>query len=124
MSLISVKHLRTHFPQIAFMDKKGESYLDSASSSLKLDLAIKVLKQFYEEECSNVHRGEHFLSLQATKKYEEARLKVARFLGAKTSSEIIFNSGTTEGLNFLAETLKGFLNPGDQILVDRDGASL
>ena len=117
MDYTSIKNLRTRFPQISYMDGKGEFYLDSASSSLKMDLVLNVLKQFYEKETSNVHRGEHHLSLKATEKYEQARVTVADFLSAEDPSEIIFTRSSTEGLNFLADTLSESLNPGDEILV-------
>ena len=113
----SISILRKRFPQINFMDHHGESYLDSASTSLKIDVVLEVLKRFYEREVSNVNRGEHHLSLQATKMYEHARQTVASFLGAKDPSEIIFTRSSTEGLNFLATTLSPFLCPEDEILV-------
>ena len=116
-SFISFENLRKRFPQVAFMDQRGESYLDSASTSLKMDLVWMVLREFYEKEVSNVHRGEHHLSLKATERYEKARDAVANFLGAEHSSEIIFTRSSTEGLNFLAEALSGYLSSGDEILV-------
>ena len=116
MNKISLKNLRDHFPQIAFMAQQGESYLDSASTSLKMDLAIETLKKFYETSVSNVHRGEHHLSLKVTEQYEKARAVTADFIGAK-EDEIVFTRNTTEGLNFLAESLSGFLKEGDEILI-------
>ena len=109
--------LRKLFPQISFLDSRGEVYLDSAATTLKLGLIFDVLKNFYEKEVSNVHRGEHHLSLQATKKYEEAREETARFLNAESPEEIIFTRGSTEGLNFLAQSLGGSLSEGDEILI-------
>ncbi|MCY4321145.1 MAG: cysteine desulfurase [Bdellovibrionaceae bacterium] len=111
-----VKNLRNRFPQISFMDQKGESYLDSASTSLKMDIVIETLKQIYETSVSNVHRGEHHLSLKVTAQYEQARSDVANFIGAE-ADEIIFTRNTTEGLNFLSESLKSFLKEGDEILI-------
>ena len=115
MNKTSIKNLRNRFPQIAFMDQKGESYLDSASTSLKMDLAISTVKNFYETSVSNVHRGDHHLSLKATEQYEKARAVIADFIGAK-EDEIVFTRSATEGLNFLAESLSGFLKSGDEIL--------
>lgn len=113
----SIKDLRKRFPQIAYMDQQGESYLDSASTTLKMDLVLDVLKKFYETEVSNVHRGEHHLSLKATNKYEQARTTTANFLGSEDSSEIVFTRNTTEGLNFLSDTLSQELSAEDEILV-------
>ncbi|MDE0092437.1 MAG: cysteine desulfurase [Oligoflexia bacterium] len=116
MSKIHIKNLRNRFPQITFMDQQGESYLDSASTSLKMDLVVETLKEFYSTSVSNVHRGEHHLSLKATGQYEQARAITADFIGAK-EDEIVFTRNTTEGLNFLAESLSGFLKEGDEILI-------
>ena len=115
--MMPLKDLRKKFPQAVFMDSQGESYLDSASTSLKMDLVLEALKKCYETGVSNVHRGEHHLSLRATEKYEQARSVVADFLGADDPSEIIFTRSATEGLNFLADTLGECLNSEDEILV-------
>ena len=117
MNNVFMEKLRKRFPQSVFMEQQGETYLDSASTSLKMDLAIDSLRMFYERSVSNVHRGEHHLSLKVTEKYEQARSTVARFLGAEEPSEIIFTRSSTEGLNFLAETLSYLLKPEDEILV-------
>ena len=111
------KNLRKRFPQALFMESLGESYLDSASTSLKLDLAGQALNRFYTEQTANVHRGEHRLSLKATESYERARALTADFLRAKDPSEIVFTSGATEALNLLAGVLSQRLAPGDEILV-------
>jgi len=108
--------LRKNFPQIIFMDENDESYLDSASTSLKMDRGLDAMRFFYETGVSNVHRGEHHLSLKATEKYEQAREKTARFLGAD-SKEIVFTRNTTESLNLLASSLSDSLSPEDEILV-------
>ncbi len=112
-----MRNLRKRFPQAVFMDTQGESYLDSASTSLKMDLVLEAFKKFYETGVSNVHRGEHHLSLKATEKYEQARAAVADFLGAEDPSEIVFTRSATEGLNFLASALGERLKPEDEILV-------
>lgn len=109
------RNFRKKFPQVVFMDENEESYLDSASSSLKIDAGLEAMKRFYETSAANVHRGEHHLSLKATEKYERAREKTAQFLGAH-SNEIVFTRGATESLNLLSESLSGFLEPEDEIL--------
>lgn len=115
--MVGISDFRKRFPQIKFMDHHKESYLDTASTSLKMDVIFEVLKRFYEREVSNVHRGEHHLSLQATRMYEQARWTVADFLGAEDPSEIVFTRNSTEGLNLLATVLERFVNPEDEILV-------
>ena len=111
------ENLRKRFPQVGFMDQNKESYLDSASTTLKIDIGLKVMREFYETSVSNVHRGEHHLSLQATNRYEKAREKVAHFLGATDPREIVFTRSTTESLNLLATCLSTKLQDEDEILV-------
>ena len=115
MALYSPEKLRTFFPQIRHFDKMGESYLDSASTTLKLQCVLDFLQDFYSKDVSNVHRGDHHLSLEVTQKYEEARNTVAQFLNAKSSEEIVFTRGTTEGINFLSLTIGDCLKEGDEI---------
>ena len=115
--MISFKELRKLFPQISFLDQHKESYLDSSSTSLKLKCVIDTLVRFYNEEVSNVHRGDHQLSLQATQKYEQSRQIVSEFLNSPSSEDIIFVRNTTEGINFLAQSLGENLKEGDEILI-------
>ena len=116
-SFYSVKQLRGFFPQIKYLSSQGEAYLDSASTSLKLQCALDTLNHFYEREVSNVHRGDHHLSVKVVEKYEKARASVARFLNAESPEEIIFTRGTTEGINFLTYAFEDLLKEGDEILV-------
>ena len=115
MTSFSPQRLRGLFPQIQHLDRQGESYLDSASTTLKLQCVLDILRDFYSKDVSNVHRGDHHLSLEATRRYEEARETTARFLNARSAEEIVFTRGTTEGINFLSQTLGEFLEEGDEI---------
>src|SRR5262245_55214760 len=72
------------------------SYLDSAASALKPKAVVETLSHFYAYEASNVHRGVHSLSAQATSRFEQAREKVARFINAASDREVVFTKGTTE----------------------------
>jgi cysteine desulfurase/selenocysteine lyase len=79
---------------------------------------IERLTRFYRRENSNVHRGAHALAERATEAYEEARAKVARFIGAPGSDTIVFVRGTTEGINLVAQAyVKPLLRPGDEIIL-------
>ena len=78
------------------------AYLDSAATSQKPRQVIERLSQFYENDNANIHRGAYSLSIGATEKYEETRRKIAKFINARSPEEIIFTSGTTEGINLLA----------------------
>ena len=115
--MISFQEVRKLFPQIAYLDKNKECYLDSASTTLKLKCTIDTLVRFYEQEVSNVHRGDHHLSLEVTRKYERAREVVSQFLNASFPEEIIFTRNTTEGINFLAFALGNQLKEGDEVLI-------
>ncbi len=92
-------------------------YLDSAATSQKPRQVIEAMKQFYEENYSNVHRGMNTLSEKATDEFEKAREKIANFINAK-QEEIIFVRNATEGINLIANTFgKVRLGPGDKILL-------
>lgn len=114
-----LKNVKDQFP--AFQKKiNGHTlvYLDSAATTLKPKAVIERIHQFNSFEASNVHRGAHYLSDQATQNFETARLNIKTFLNAKVSSEIIFTSGTTEGINLIATAYgETFLKAGDEIVV-------
>ena len=93
-------------------------YLDNAATSHKPQIVIDALSNFYERDNSNVHRGLHALSMRATDAYEGARARVAKFINATDSAEIIFTRGTTESINLVASSWGGAnLKPGDVILL-------
>ena len=77
-------------------------YLDNAATSQSPSIVIEAISDFYRNHRSNVHRGIHMLSEESTKMYEDARKKVAKFIGARFFEEIIFTKGTTESLNRVA----------------------
>ena len=79
-------------------------YFDNAATSQKPRAVIEAERRFYENLCSNVHRGVHWLSEKATEAYEDTRIKCQRFLNAADSREIIFARGTTEAINLVAST--------------------
>lgn len=93
-------------------------YLDNAASSQKPNAVIQTLSHYYERDNSNVHRALHELSNRATEAFEEARKKVAHFIGAASEDEIIFTRGSTEGINLVANTWGAQnLRAGDVILI-------
>jgi cysteine desulfurase/selenocysteine lyase len=93
-------------------------YLDNAATSQKPQSVIDAISRFYGSANANIHRGVYALSEQATAAYDEARARVARFLGASSPSEIVFTRGTTEGVNLVAQSWgRASLRPGDEILV-------
>src|SRR5687768_18402063 len=80
------------------------AYLDNAASAHVPRAVLEVLEHHYAVDRSNIHRGVHSLSGRATSAYEEARAKVARFLGAAEPSEVVFVRGTTEAINLVAQS--------------------
>ena len=116
---IDFKLLRNDFP-ILDQQVHGQPliYLDNAATTQKPRSVIESIKHYYEFDNSNVHRGIHELSRRSTVAFEAARERLARFLKARSSSEIIFTRGTTESINLVANTwgVKN-LQPGDTILL-------
>ena len=101
--MFDVSQIRADFPILAReVNGKPLVYLDNGASSQKPEVVINAITQAYKEEYANVHRGLHYLSNLATEKYESVRGVVAKFLNASDESEIILNSGTTEGINMVA----------------------
>jgi cysteine desulfurase/selenocysteine lyase len=93
-------------------------YFDSAATSQKPRAVIEAIRNFYEHDNANVHRGLHTLSSRATEAYEQARQRVAEYIGASSADEIIFTRGTTESINLVAQAWGGkFIREGDVILL-------
>tara|TARA_Y100001954_G_scaffold36016_1_gene34895 strand:+ start:23 stop:1243 length:1221 start_codon:yes stop_codon:yes gene_type:complete len=101
--MFDVSQIRRDFPILAReVNGKPLVYLDNGASSQKPDVVIDAVTRAYREEYANVHRGLHYLSNLATEKYESVRGIVSKFLNAADESEIILNTGTTEGINMVA----------------------
>ena len=99
-------------------DNKPLIYLDNAATSQKPTLVLDTLSQYYTGYNSNVHRGVHALSAQATAAYEESRQKLASFINASSPEEIVFTRGATEAINLVANTWGAAnLGPGDEVIV-------
>ncbi len=110
--------VRRDFPLLQrSVDGKPLVYLDSAATSQKPRVVLEALQRYYEEYNANVHRGLYRIAERATLAYEEARAKVAAFIGAPPE-ELIFTRGTTEAINLVAYSYgDAFVRPGDEILV-------
>ena len=101
--MFDVSQIRKDFPILTReVNGKPLVYLDNGASSQKPDVVIDAVTRAYRNEYANVHRGLHYLSNLATEKYESVRGIVAKFLNAADESEIILNTGTTEGINMVA----------------------
>jgi cysteine desulfurase/selenocysteine lyase len=93
-------------------------YFDNAATTQKPQAVVEALRRYYETDNANVHRGLHELSTRATESYEGARATVARYLGARSSDEIVFTRGTTESINLVAQAWGGkFIRENDVILL-------
>lgn len=114
-----IAQIREQFP-ILHQEINGHPlvYLDNAATSQKPQVVIDAVKRYYEWENSNVHRGVHTLGSRATDAYEGAREKVARFINAESSEQIIFTRGTTTALNLVASSYaRSVCGPGDEIVL-------
>ena len=117
--MFDVLEIRKEFPILAKkVNDKPLVYLDNGASSQKPISVIETIKNCYENEYSNVHRGLHFLSNLATEKFEAVREKTRSFLGAAYLEEIIFTSGSTEALNLVSYAWANQnLEYGDEIIL-------
>jgi cysteine desulfurase/selenocysteine lyase len=116
---VDVATTRKKFP---ILDRKVKGrrlvYLDSASSSQKPTSVLEAMTHYYETTHANVHRGVYAIAEEATRQYEEARTKVARFIGAPSSSGVVFTKNVTEAINLVAHTWgRANLRAGDAVLL-------
>ena len=101
--MYNVATVRADFPILSReVNGKPLVYLDNGASAQKPQVVIDTITRSYAHEYANVHRGLHYLSNLATDNYEAVRGKIAKFLNAASENDIIFNSGTTEGINMVA----------------------
>jgi cysteine desulfurase/selenocysteine lyase len=116
---IDWRAIRQDFPILDLqVHGKPLIYFDSAASSQKPRAVLDALRRYYEHDNANVHRGLHELSSRATEAYENARKRVADYIGAASADEIVFTRGTTESINLVAHSWGGkFLRSGDVILL-------
>lgn len=115
--------IRQTFPILsAPIGKNPLVYLDNAATTQKPQAVLQALTEYYEKVNSNIHRGAHYLSRLATEEHEKARSAVADFLHAASEREVVFTSGTTAGINLVAQVLalSTLFSPGDEILVTTD----
>jgi cysteine desulfurase/selenocysteine lyase len=116
---IQVNAIRSLFP-ILHQEVNGHPliYFDNAATTQKPVAVLDAIKQYYEKDNSNIHRGAHTLADRATRQYEETRESVRTLLNARETAEIIFTRGTTESINLVAKTFgPKFIQKGDEILI-------
>jgi cysteine desulfurase/selenocysteine lyase len=117
-TIINVQKIRKDFP-ILKREVNGNPlvYLDNAATSQTPKQVLDAIVDYYSNYNANIHRGVHTLSQEATDKYEAARQKIQKHFNAAELHEIIFTSGTTHGINLVANGFSSFLSKGDEILV-------
>ncbi len=117
---LDARRLRAEFPILARRVRGGKPlvYLDNAATTQKPQAVLDAMDRYYAEHNSNVHRGVHLLSQEATEAYEGAREIVRRFVNARSVREVVFTRGTTEAVNLVAQSWgRANLKAGDEILV-------
>ena len=116
--MINVDKIREDFPILKrTVHGKPLVYFDNAATSQTPQIVIDTIVDYYSNYNSNIHRGVHTLSQEATDKYEEARIKVQEHFNAKEAYEIILTSGTTNSINIIAAGFASILQKGDEIIV-------
>ena len=117
---LDINKIKTDFPILNREVRPGTRlvYLDSTATSQKPSIVIDSMKQYYEMNNANIHRGIHQLAEEATSMYESARQKIARFIRARSTKEIIFTRNATESINLVAQTWgRKFFQTGDLIIL-------
>lgn len=116
---IDLDKVREEFPTLQEeVHGKQLVYLDNAATAQTPETVIQKLNQYYREENSNIHRGNHYLSQAATESYENARKKVAGLINAPAEEQCLFTAGTTESINTVASAFaQKYLEEGDEILL-------
>ncbi|GAA4972092.1 cysteine desulfurase [Algibacter aquimarinus] len=116
--MFKVEDIRKDFPILSRkVNGKPLVYFDNAATSQTPQQVIDVIVDYYSNYNANIHRGVHTLSQEATDLYEQARQKIQTHFNAKFSHEIIFTSGTTHGINLVANGFSTLLKEGDEIIV-------
>lgn len=116
---MDINKIRSDFPILSrTIYDKPLVYLDNSATTHKPKCVVEKITEMYYNTNSNVHRGVHLLSQEATEAHEESRRTVQRFINAKSSNEIVFTRGTTEAINLVASSFcREFCKEGDEILI-------
>lgn len=117
--ILDIEKIRADFPILdQSINGKKLVYFDNAATTQKPTAVIEAIAHYYNFDNANIHRGIHTLAERATRDFEASREAVREFLGASSTEEIIFTSGTTQGINLVASTFgRKFIKEGDEIIV-------
>ena len=108
---------RADFPAIAALQRQGQTYLDNAATTQKPQALLDALNHYYVNGAANVHRAQHLPGANATQAFENSRSKIAHWLNAGESAQIVFTHGATSALNLLAYGLEHECVAGDEIVI-------
>ena len=116
--MLDINKVRADFPILSrTVNGKPLVYFDNGATSQKPQIVIDAIAKYYQEINANIHRGVHTLSQLATDAYETSRGKIQKHINAKFAHEVIFTSGTTHGINAVANGFASLLKSGDEVLV-------
>jgi cysteine desulfurase/selenocysteine lyase len=116
--MLAIQKVRTDFPILSQkVNGKPLVYFDNGATSQKPQVVIDAISKYYQEINANIHRGVHTLSQLATDAYEDSRNKIQNHINAKFAHEVIFTSGTTHGINIIANGFASLVKVGDEVLV-------
>ncbi|MGO4905468.1 aminotransferase class V-fold PLP-dependent enzyme [Flavobacterium sp. W20_MBD1_R3] len=116
--MLDINKIRADFPILSQkVNGKPLVYFDNGATSQKPQVVIDAISKYYQEVNANIHRGVHTLSQLATDAYEISRGKLQNHINAKFAHEVLFTSGTTHGINLVANGFASILKPGDEVLV-------
>jgi len=116
--MLDITKIRADFPILnQKVNGKPLVYFDNGATSQKPQAVIDAISRYYQEINANIHRGVHKLSQLATDAYEESRQKIQNHINAEFAHEVLFTSGTTQGVNLVAHGFASIVKPGDEILV-------
>ena len=117
-SIFNVEKIRNQFPILERkINGKNLVYFDNGATAQKPQRVIDCINTYYSFENSNIHRGVHTLSQEATTAYEEARNTIQSYIHAAESCEVLFTKGTTDSINLVAFSMGEILQKGDEILI-------
>jgi cysteine desulfurase / selenocysteine lyase len=116
--MLDINKIRADFPILSrTVNGKSLVYFDNGATSQKPQIVIDAIAKYYQEINANIHRGVHTLSQLATDAYEISRGKIQNHINARFAHEVIFTSGTTHGINAIANGFASLLKQGDEVLV-------
>lgn len=116
--MLDIQKIRADFPILSEkVNGKPLVYFDNGATSQKPQVVIDAIEKYYSTYNANIHRGVHTLSQLATDAYEAARNTIQAHINAKHNYEVIFTSGTTFGINLVANGMAAFIKPGDEVMV-------